>query len=164
MKHAALASILVIVLAGCASYSGYNLRPGVSTEDEARRTMGPPAAEYANADGSRELAYPRGPLGTETFMVDIGADRKVQGVRQVLSDGVFNSIRPGMTRDDVLRLIGPPGDRMYYTGLQQDSWEWRYMDSWRYTAIFSVNFDRDGVVVSKFTRRLERGDGRASGR
>ena len=37
-----------------------------------------------------------------------------------------------------------------------DSWEYRYMDTWGYLAIFSVTFDRNGIVVSKFSRRLDR--------
>lgn len=159
MRHALLAAAFVL-LAACASHSGYTLRPGVSTEQEAVATMGAPAMTFANPDGSRQLAYPRGPLGLETFMVDVGRDGLVTGVRQVLGDDTFNRIRPGMTREDVLRMIGPPGDSMDFPRLQQESWEWRYMDTWRYIAIFSVNFDRGGVVVSKFSRRLERNDGR----
>jgi SmpA / OmlA family len=158
MKQA-LHALALLALAGCASYDGYSLRPGVSTENELRQVMGTPAMEFRNTDGSRELAYPRGPLGTQTFMADVSHDGIVQVVRPVLSDGTFSRIQPGMTRDDVLRLIGPPGGTMEFPRMQQDSWEWRYLDSWRYVAIFSVNFDRSGVVVSKFTRRVER-DGR----
>ena len=157
MKHAILA--FALAAAGCASYDGYNLKPGTSHEDEARRTMGAPAVEFASADGSRTLAYPRGPLGLQTFMVDVGPDRTVKAVRQVLGDDVFNRIRPGMTQDEVLRLIGPPGDEMEFPRMQQVSWEWRYKDTWNYIAIFSVNFDRQGLVVSKFSRRIERNDG-----
>lgn len=159
MKHAILGLFLAI-LAGCASYGGYNLRPGSSRVDEVLRTMGTPAMEFPNPDGSRRLAYPRGPMGLETFMVDVDRDGLVRDVRQVLSDDVFNRIRAGMTRDEVLRMIGPPGDRMEFPRLQQESLEWRYMDTWHYVAFFSVNFTRDGIVASKFTRRLERNDSR----
>ena len=152
--------IAMLAAAGCASYDGYSLRPGVSTQDEVQRVMGTPAMEFRNADGSRELAYPRGPMGTQTFMADVGNDGVLKAVRPVLTDGVFNGIQPGMTQEDVLRLIGPPGDRMRFAALDQDSWEYRYMDDWRYIAIFSVNFDRDGRVVSKFKRRIERSDSR----
>jgi hypothetical protein len=155
MKHRTLCIAFAAALAGCA-VDGYNLRPGVSTMDEAVRGMGTPAMEFANPDGSRALVYPRGPLGTQTFMVDVSRDGVVQSVRQVLGDGTFSQIRPGLTRDQVLRMIGPPGDSMSFPRMEQESWEWRYQDDWRYTAIFSVNFDRNGIVVSKFTRRLER--------
>jgi Small protein A (tmRNA-binding) len=148
---------LALALGGCA-IDGANLQPGVSTADDAMRSMGRPAMEFSNPDGSRELAYPRGPLGLQTFMVDVGGDGRVLAVRQVLSDDVFNRIRPGMTQDEVLRLIGPPGDYMEFPRMQQVSWEWRYQDTWRYTAIFSVNFDVNRVVVSRFSRRLEHYD------
>lgn len=148
---------LAVSLASCA-VDGYNLRPGVSTAEDAVRSMGEPAMEFANPDGSRSLAYPRGPLGVQTFMVDLGRDGRVLAVRQALTDETFNRIRPGMTQDEVLRLIGPPGDYMEFPRMRQVSWEWRYQDTWRYTAIFSVNFDANRVVVSKFSRRLERYD------
>ena len=57
---------LVLLLAGCASYDGRGLRPGVSSEAEVRGLMGPPAIELAVDDGGKRLAYPRGPLGTQT--------------------------------------------------------------------------------------------------
>src|SRR6185436_19126489 len=149
---------LALFLAACASYSGRGLQPGVSSEDEVRRTMGPPALELANPDGSRQLAYPRGPLGTETFMVRIGRDGLVQGMDQVLRDETFYRIVPGITKDDVLRLIGPPSEIMEFPRLQQVSWEYRYQDSWGYTAFLSVMIDRQGLVVGRTTRRLDRND------
>jgi outer membrane protein assembly factor BamE (lipoprotein component of BamABCDE complex) len=151
--HALLAASL---LAGCASYSGYGLKPGVSTEAEVRTTMGAPAAEFTQGDGSRRLVYPRGPLGTRTFMADVGPDRRLTAVTQVLDDDTFHRIQPGQTREDVLRTIGPPGQSMGFPRTGHTAWDYRYTDTWGYLAIFSVTFDRDGIVVSKFTQRVER--------
>ena len=158
MKRLLRPAWVLALLAGCASYDGYNLRPGAS-QDDVVRTMGAPAMDLANPDGSRELVYPCGPLGTQTFIADIGRDGQLRSIRQVLTDGNFDSIHAGFTRDEVLRMIGPPGDSMDFPRLQQESWEWRYMDTWRYIAFFSVNFDRNRIEMSKFTRRLERNDG-----
>lgn len=158
MKLLLACSAAALALAGCASYDGYNLTPGTS-RDEVVRTMGPPAMELPNPDGTHELVYPRGPMGTQTFMADIGRDEQLRSIRQVLTDDMFDGrITRGLTRDDVLRLIGPPGDRMYFPLKQQDSWEYRYKDTWGYIAFFSVDFDREGRVVGKFKRRLERND------
>ncbi len=151
--------LVALLAAGCASYNGNSLKSGVSTESEVRGVMGQPAAEFTSGDGSRRLAYPHGPLGTQTYMADVGPDGRVQGVRQVLNDDTFHQVRSGMTRDEILRLIGPPGDTMAFERLRQTSWEWRYVDTWGYRAIFSVNFDESGIVVSKFTRRMERDRG-----
>ena len=154
MRYPAL--FLASFLAACASFDGLGLRPGVASEGEVRRTMGEPALEMANPDGSRELAYPRGPLGIQTYMVSVGRDGILQAIRPVLNEDNFYRIQPGQTRDDVLRLIGPPAESMEFARLQQVAWDYRFQDTWGYTAIFSVMFDRDGRVVGKVTRRLER--------
>ena len=156
-----LTSILLgLAAASCASYDGHTLRPGVSSEAELRSVMGQPAVEYTQGDGSRRLMYPRGPLGTQTFAAEVGSDGIVQSIRPVLKDDTFNGIRPGMTQDDILRLIGPPGDTMKFSLSRHFAWDYRYVDTWGYVAIFSVTFDDKGVVVSKFSRRIDRDQGR----
>ena len=151
---------LVLLLAGCASYEGRGLRPGVSSEAEVRGLMGPPAIELAVDDGGKRLAYPRGPLGTQTFMADIGRDGMLQGVRQVLNDDTFNGIRPGLTRDDILRRIGPPGETMRFSLSGNTAWDYRFVDTWGYLAVFSVTFNPDGIVMSKISRRLQEREGK----
>lgn len=146
---------LALFLAACASYSG--LQPG-SSEEQVRRSMGPPALELPNPDGSKQLVYPTGPLGTQTYMVRLGRDGLVQNVEQVLTDDRFYRIVPGITRDDVLRLIGPPSETMDFARLQQVAWEYRYQDTWGYTAFLSVMIDRQGIVVGRTTRRIDRND------
>jgi hypothetical protein len=145
-----------LVLASCASYDGRGLRPGASTEAQLRQVMGEPAMQFSNPDGSRKLAYPRGPLGTQTFMAHVSRDGIVQAIEPVLGDGTFNAIQPGMSEDEVLRMIGPPRETMAFPRLGHVAWDYSYQDTWGYTAIFSVTFDRDGRVVSKISRRLER--------
>lgn len=147
---------LAVLLAGCAGHGAGTLRPGIDTEADVRTVMGAPAGEYPHADGSRNLAYPHGPLGTQTFMADVGADGKLSRVRAVLNDDTFHQVVPGMSREEVLRLIGPPGEVMEFARLGQVSWDYRFVDTWGYLAIFSVNFDRHWAVVGKFTRRIER--------
>jgi hypothetical protein len=146
---------LALLLAGCAAYDGHSLRAGVSTEAEVRQVMGEPAARFVDADGSRELLYPRGPLGTQTFKARVDGNGILEGVRPVLSDDTFNGIRPGMTQDGILRLIGPPGDTMSYARSGNTSWDYRFVDTWGYRSTFSVTFDGNGVVVSKITRRMQ---------
>jgi len=159
-----LASVsLAMLLAACASYDGGGLRPGASSMEEVHRTMGPPALELPNPDGSRQLVYPRGPLGTDTFMVHVGPDGLVQKIEQVLTDDRFYRIVPGLTRDELLRLIGPPSETMDFPRLQQVSWEYRFKDTWGYIAFLSVMIDRQGIVVGRSTRRLDRGNDRGRG-
>jgi hypothetical protein len=155
MKNLA-ASALALVLAACASYDGHTLRAGSSTEPEVRAVMGAPALEFSAEDGTRQLVYPRGPLGTQTFMASLGPDGVLRGVRPVLNDGTFNAIRPGLSEKDILRMIGPPSDTMHFSRSNTTAWDYRYVDTWGYVAIFSVTFDANGSVVSKFSRRIER--------
>lgn len=154
-----LAWTLCLAAAACASYDGRNLRPGVSTEAEVRSVMGAPALEFDSPDG-RRLAYPHGPLGTQTFMADVGADGVLRAVSQVLNDDTFQRIRAGMTRDEILRTIGPPGNTLGFKRTGHVAWDYRYRDTWGYQAIFSVTFDSNWIVVSKFTQRIERGRNR----
>ena len=145
-----------LLLAACAA--GPSVRPGVTSAHEVKRTMGAPALEWSNPDGSRQLAYPKGYYSNRTYMVHVGRDGLVQGVEQVLKDDRFYRIRPGQTRDDILRLIGPPIETMEFPRLQQVAWDYRFEDTWGYTAILSVMIDQNGIVVGRSTRRLDRGD------
>ncbi len=102
------------------------------------------------------MAYPKGYYSNQTYMVRVGRDGMFQGIQQVLNEDHFYRIQPGQTRDDVLRLIGPPLETTDFPRLQQIAWDYRYQDTWGYNAIFSVMLDHDGQVVGKVSRRLER--------
>lgn len=156
MKNPTTLLLVAVALASCASYDGRGLRPGASTEAELRQVMGEPAMQFSNPDGSRELAYPRGPLGHQTFMAHVSRDGIVQAIEPVLGDDTFNAIQPGMTEGEVLRMIGPPRETMSFPRLDQIAWDYKYQDTWGYPAIFSVTFDREGRVVSKISQRIER--------
>ena len=154
MKAITLAAAAVLACA-CAGYGGAGLKPGVATEGQVRATMGPPAMEMRDADGARHLYYPRGPLGNQTFVADLGSDGVLREIRQVLDDDIFNRIQQGMRGDEVLRMIGPPREKMYFGNLRQMAWDYKFRDTWGYEAIFSVMVDDDGIVAGKITRRIE---------
>ena len=151
----ALPFAFIVVLAGCASYSGASLAPGVP-EAQVRATMGAPAMEVRDADGTRLLYYPRGPLGNQTYVAAIGPEGNLREIDNVLTDGRFNAIRAGLTEQDVLRMIGPPREKAYFSNLQQTAWDYKFQDTWGYDSILSVMIDRQGIVVGKVTRRIDR--------
>ncbi|MFZ3322302.1 MAG: outer membrane protein assembly factor BamE [Usitatibacter sp.] len=147
--------LFCLTAAACASYGGSSLRPGSSTEAEVRATMGAPAAEFTAPDGSRKLFYPRGPMGTDTFLVRVGGDGVMRDIGNVLKDETFNAVEAGMTERDILEMIGPPGKTMPFPISNTHAWDYRFIDTWGYYAIFSVTFDANGVVLSKLTTRME---------
>ncbi len=147
---------VIATVAACASFDGRSLRAGASTEGEVRSVMGTPALEFTSSDGSRNLVYPRGPLGVQTYIASLGGDGVLREVKQVLKDDTFYRIREGLTREEVLHMIGPPGETMRFERSATTAWDYRYVDTWGYLAVFSVTFDDNGVVVSKITRRIER--------
>ena len=135
--------LLAVPLLGACVGLGGNLVPGTSTEDDVARALGEPAMQWAEADGSRQLAFPRGPMGVHTYMARIGPDRKLVALENVLTEASFARIRADMSEDDVLRLLGPsvPTWTIYFKARDELAREWRYCDDWHQLARFSVLFD-----------------------
>ena len=152
MKHFLLLVVPALLASACAMQG---LRPGASADEVVAR-MGAPAVEMRDPDGSRHLVYPSGPFGLQTYVAHVGGDGRLQGVEQVLDDSRFNAITQGMTTDQLLRLIGPPAQRVYFGNLRQTAWDYRYRDSWGYVAVLSVMVDDAGLVASRVTQRIER--------
>jgi len=104
--------------------------------------LGKPAMVWKNPDGTSQLAYPFGPSGTQTFMVFVGADGKLQRIVGVLNEGFFGLIQAGMTQDQVLRLLGPSSvPSMPYRRTDTLTWSWLYCQSQNVQQYFDVNFD-----------------------
>lgn len=139
----------VAFLASCAAYSGGGLKPGESRLDDVQRAMGEAAMRWQDADGSLQLAYPRGPAGYHTYMANLGADGRLRSIRNVLEPETFQRIRPGMTKNEVLRLLGPsqPAWTAYFKARDELVWEWRYCDNLGEPARFDVLFDGSRETV-----------------
>jgi hypothetical protein len=145
-----LLSLCVFCLAACAGPASLVGRPARELG-----ALGQPIGEYANPDGSRTVAISPGVFTGLTYMADVDASGTVRAVRQAMAEENFQRIVPGMSREQVLRLIGPPLDSVDFTRQRETSWEYRFVDAWGYRAFFYVNFDPAGIVVSKLTRRIE---------
>lgn len=152
-----LALMATLLLTACAtySYSGAGLKPGEARLDDVLKAMGPPAMRWQYADGAQQLAYPRGPWGVHTFMVFLGPDGRLQRIENVMDETAFAHVRPGMNKDQVLRVLGPsfPGWTAYFQARDELVWEWRYCDQWNEAARFDVLFDGTrGTVRSTQTQ------------
>ena len=145
----ALLLACTLFLSACAGYSGSNLKPGVSTLAEVVASMGQPAMVWKNPDGSEQLAYPRGPLGTQTFMAFVGPDGKLQRIDKVLNPAHFARIQLGMSKDQVLRVLGPSGSRwtQFYSRSNLLAWSWLFCNDWNSQEFFDVMFDATSGLV-----------------
>lgn len=143
------AIIVTLLLGACAAYDGRGLKPGADGLEAVRSVMGQPALRWQDADGTLQLAYPRGPMGFHTYMVYLAPDGKLQRIENVLDEQVFARIRPGMEMAQVLRLLGPaqPEWRAYFPRRDELVWEWRYCDAASNAARFNVLFDQSRATV-----------------
>jgi hypothetical protein len=136
----------LLLAAGCASYSGRGLAPGASAE-QVRGLMGEPAATYADAQGGQVWAYPRGPIGLETYMARISSQGSLTAIDQVLGESWFMRLRPGVDRQqDVLRMFGPYWLEARFERQKELVWTWRFRNHWGNPAQFHVTFDEAGLV------------------
>lgn len=138
-----------VLLAGCAAYSGSGLKPGEARLEDVQAIMGAPAMRWQDADGSAQLAYPRGPLGFHTFMVSLAPNGRLQSIENVLEEKAFARVRAGMSKDQVLRVLGPPDPSLtvYFKARDELVWDWRYCQIYGSPAHFLVLFDATSGAV-----------------
>jgi hypothetical protein len=148
-----------VLVAGCGIMGLARLEPGKSTEADVRQALGEPARVYPRPDGSRQLAFPRGPAGTQTYMAFVAPDGRLVRVDQVLAPEHLGRIAPGsMTSEQLELLIGPPWRIMAFPNLRRMAWDYVIEDTWGYTVDLSVMVDERGIVAGTVYARRERGD------
>lgn len=72
-------------------------------------------------------------------------------------DELFARVQPPMTMGEVRALLGPPDETMAFPRSSTVAWDYRYMDTWGYFAVFSVTFDARGAAVGKISWRTNDG-------
>lgn len=124
------------------------LQKGISTEAQVREVMGKPDTIWETDAGARTLEYPKGPEGIRTWMFDISPSGIMTDYKQVLTDDNLNTIKPGMTRDEVRRKFGRPRSVMQFPRKNEEVWDWKY----RYVhedQLFNVHFDMTSGLVTR---------------
>jgi len=69
------------------------------------------------------------PVRRTTWMVDLGPDGRTRAWSQVLNEAHFAEFQqraPGMSRDELLRTLGTPGERRHGGWAGGELWSWRY--------------------------------------
>lgn len=134
--------------AGCAHVGIGGITPGVTTEAELRAKLGAPGMSWNEPDGGRQLEYSGQPMGTFCHMVFIAPDGKVREVRQVFTEANFALVVPGMTQDEVRRLLGRPEEIVrYHFKPDEEEWSWRIEETTEKWVYFNAYFGRDGRLL-----------------
>ncbi len=118
------------LLAGCAGVprpadlATPKLRPG---QDEAAAVaeLGPLTNRYTLPQGGTRLEFAKGPLGHQTWMVDLDGAGRISAVEQVLNPRRFAEVRNGMTAQELTLLLGRPG-KMQREYQDRQTWYWRF--------------------------------------
>ncbi|MFA7665539.1 MAG: outer membrane protein assembly factor BamE [Burkholderiaceae bacterium] len=134
-------------LGACDFIASKELRPGESTVDDVRRLMGGPDTIREFADGSKRYEYPRGPAGSQTWMVNIDASGRYQSMYDALAEANLARVRPGMSRDAVRELLGRPAESGRMAGFEGLVMTWRVQTGPGLTEMFHVEFDAREQVV-----------------
>ncbi len=138
-------AVLVLALAGCASYDGSTLIAGKSTAADVESLMGQADEKLAAAGGSSVWFYTR-PSGGNTYAVRLGPDGIVRDVEDRLTDENIAKLESGVSRrEDVRALLGPPYETVRFERQQRDVWTYkRFVISER--RVLWVQFSDDGLV------------------
>lgn len=136
------------LLAGCATPNrDARLQPGVSQEADVVSIYGQPRRVWPEADGGRTLEYSSQPRGRHCYMVRLAADGRLVSIEDGLSAANRARIEPGMTPEQVSRMLGAERSRVFFRLSGEDVWDWTVEpDQIGYGLRFNVHF-KDGVVV-----------------
>lgn len=127
MRRPLLALISILAAGLLAACAGPAFRAG-QTESELQAQAGRPTGRYSLPGGGQRLEYATGPMGRQTWMVDLDAQGRVQRWNQVLNEANFLQVTEGMPRDELLRLLGRPAQRVpEWQG--RETWYWRYANN-----------------------------------
>lgn len=143
-----IAVVLASLLAGCSLGRGLQI---AQPEADVLQRLGTPTARYPLAEGRVRLEYATGPMGRETWMVDLDAQGRVSQFFQALEEPrlhAFQARAPGLSVDELLRSLGRPAETRQVArvaGRPGEVWAWRYPTAdclW-----YEVSIDADKRVV-----------------
>ena len=116
--------MLCLLLAACSGYASPDALIGMN-RDQLVALMGQPDLERQYSDAIR-LEFPRGPYGRQTWFVYLDVSGRVSRAEQVLDEENFSLINPGMSQDDVRKLLGRPGEVQLLGRSRGEVWSYRY--------------------------------------
>ncbi|RZL37749.1 MAG: hypothetical protein EOP35_07710 [Rubrivivax sp.] len=137
-----------LLVSGCATPDrDARLQPGSSRGEDVIALYGQPTRTWPEADGGRTLEYSGQPMGTHCYMVRLAPDGRLASVEDALSAAGQARIQPGMTPEQVSRLLGTERTRVFFPLSGEDVWDWTIEpDQSGYGMRFNVHFKGGRVV------------------
>lgn len=138
----------LLLCAGCTHLGVSGFAPNITTEAEVRARLGTPGMTWTEPDGGRLLEYSGQPNGTFCHMILVGADGRVREIRRAFTEENFRRVVPGLTQDEVRRLLGGPEEKMRFA-LKPDEevWTWRIDETTEKIESFNAYFGTDGRLL-----------------
>jgi hypothetical protein len=113
-----------------------------------RAKLGAPGMSWNEPDGGKLLEYSGQPNGTFCHMIAIGPDGKVREIRQAFTEANFRRVVPGLTQDEVRRLLGRPEETLrFHLKPDEEVWTWRIDETTEKIEYFNAYFGRDGRLL-----------------
>ena len=144
----ALLLLFTALLAGCATPDrDARLQDGLSRGEDVIALYGQPVRVWPEANGGRTLEYSSQPMGRHCYMIRLAADGRLLGIEDGLAPASRARIEPGMTPEQVSRLLGTERSRVFFRNSGEDVWDWTIEpDQTGYGLRFNVHF-KDGRVL-----------------
>ena len=151
---------LLSLLAACATpVHDPRLVTGRSTVAQAEAFYGKPTRIWPEPDGGQTLEYGQQPFGEHCYLLRFDAEGHLMGTRDGLAPAERAKIEPGMSVEQVQRLLGHERKRVFFRLSGEDVWDWNVTSpNGGYWLRFNVHF-KDGVVA-RTTETLLEPDGR----
>jgi SmpA / OmlA family len=146
LAKTALVACLGLSVIACDQAAKIELNAGISTKDDVIRMMGQPGAVWEDKDGGQTMEYARGPVNPMTYMVKITPDGKYLNMVNVLTEANFNKLSPGMSKDDVRRLLGKPGEVQPLKLANEEVWSWKFSATQPSVRMFHAHFEPGGAL------------------
>src|SRR5690606_27011533 len=136
--------MLAMLLSGCAVFRP---PPPYTTEADALADRGEPTRRWTNEDGTTVLEYSTQPNGYTCLMVEVDRSGVVRRRWDAVSGRNLAEVRPGMSREEVDRMLGEHRSEQTFRLSGEEVWDWNiYNDGPGIATLFNVHFI-DGKVV-----------------
>lgn len=137
-----ISAFLLLLTAACVGYAPHNQLIG-QNRAVVTATLGAPEREYPSGEFSK-LHFPKGSAGLHTYFVYMDKEDKFFRWEQVLTEDRFDSIKAGMSLDQVIDTIGITRIRSQLAGERGYVWYYRYQNT--QCRSFVIEFTGDDIV------------------